>query len=140
MKIALLCSGLENVHRGHEVFARELFTLLGDSIDITLFKGGGASAPKERVIENIPRNAACLDHVHVAVSPKWAAAVMEGERIRIEGETFAYAALKPLLEGEFDVIHCLEREVCDVYFLMAGLFPPETCHAVILFKNTVSET
>lgn len=122
MKIALLCSGLGNVNRGHEVFARELFTLLGDAIDITLFKGGGESAHKEQVIDNISRNATCLDHVHVAASPKWAAAVKEGERIRIEGETFAYAALKPLLEGEFDVIHCLEREVCDVIYAQRHLF------------------
>lgn len=122
MKIALLCSGLGNVYRGHEVFARDLFVLLSDSIDITLFKGGGEPAAKERVIDNIPRNADCLKHIHVAVSPKWAEAVKEGERGRIEGETFAYAALKHLLEGDFDVIHCLEREVCDIIFDQRHLF------------------
>lgn len=122
LKIALLCSGLGNVHRGHEVFARDLFTLLGDSIDITLFKGGGESAPKERVIDNLPRYSACLNYIHVAASPKWAAAVQDGERTRIEGETFAYAALKPLLEGEFDVIHCLEREVCNIIYDQRHLF------------------
>lgn len=122
MKIALLCSGLGNINRGHEVFARDLFTLLGDAIDITLFKGGGEPAPKERVIDNLSRNAPCLQYVHVAVSPKWVEAAQEGERIRIEGETFAYAALKPLLEGEFDVVHCLEREVCDIIFDQRHLF------------------
>jgi hypothetical protein len=38
MKIALLCSGLGNIYRGHEIFARDLFNLVSDSVDITLFK------------------------------------------------------------------------------------------------------
>ena len=132
MKIALLCSGLGNIQRGHEVFARDLFTLLGDAIDITLFKGGGTAAPQELVIENIQRNADYMNHIHVAASPTWAEAVREQERIRIEGETFAYAALKPLLQGSFDIIHCLEREVCDIIFDKRHLFnkPPK-----ILFSN-----
>ena len=116
MKVALLCSGLGNVVRGHEVFARDLFNLLADSIDITLFKGGGESAPREVVVPNVPRNAPCLEQVHVAVSPQWAAAVQEQERLRMEHETFAYAALGPLLQGGFDIIHCLEQEVCNVMF------------------------
>lgn len=132
MKVALLCSGLGNVYRGHEVFARDLFTLLGDSVDVTLFKGGGKPAPREWVIDNIPRNAGCLDHLHVVASPKWAAAIAEGERCRIEGETFAYAALKPLLEGEFDVIHCLEREVCNIIYDNRHLFRSTP---KILFSN-----
>ena len=122
MKIALLCSGLGNVHRGHEVFARDLFKLVGDVVDITLFKGGGASAPEEVVVDNLPRNSACLDHIHVAVSPKWTGAKQEEERNRIEGVTFAYAALKPLLEGGFDVIHCLERDVCNIIYDQRHLF------------------
>ena len=43
MKIALLCSGLGHVDRGHEIFARDLFEMLKGSLDITLFKGGGQS-------------------------------------------------------------------------------------------------
>jgi 1,2-diacylglycerol 3-alpha-glucosyltransferase len=132
MKIALLCSGLGNVYRGHEVFASDLFALLGDAIDITLFKGGGEPAAKQLVIDNIPRNADCLKHIHVAVSPKWADSVKESERGRIEGETFAYAALKPLLEGNFDVIHCLEREVCEILFSQRHLFQKTP---KILFSN-----
>lgn len=132
MKIALLCSGLGNVFRGHEVFASDLFAMLGDAIDITLFKGGGEPAAKQLVIDNIPRNAACLKHIHVAASPKWAEAVREEVRGRIECETFAYAALKPLLEGEFDVIHCLEREVCDIIFNQRHLFRSTP---KILFSN-----
>ncbi|MFO1431115.1 MAG: glycosyltransferase family 4 protein [Candidatus Competibacteraceae bacterium] len=122
MKIALLCSGLGHVYRGHEVFARDLFDLIGDAVDITLFKGGGQGNSRERVIDHIPRGASYLEHIHVAVSPKWEEAVKEEERIRIEDETFAYAALKPLLEGEFDIIHCLEQDVCNIIYTHRHLF------------------
>jgi len=122
MKIALLCSGLGNVHRGHEVFARDLFDLLKDSLEITLFKGGGLASECEFVIDNVPRNASYLDHIHVAASAKWESSVREQERTRIETETFAYAALRPLLEGGFDVIHCLEQEVCNIIYSQRHLF------------------
>lgn len=122
MKIALLCSGLGNINRGHEVFARDLFTLLRDDVDITLFKGGGTSLPQEWVIDHVPRNAKYLDEMHLPVAPKWQSAAQEVERMRVEGETFAYASLKPLLEGDFDVIHCLEQEVCNVIYGFRHLF------------------
>lgn len=122
MKIALLCSGLGRVLRGHEVFARELFELLRGEVDITLFKGGGDASAAEIVIPNVPRTAACLADVHVAVSPRWRAAVQEQERLRIEHETFAYAALGTLLERGFDVVHCLEQEVCNIVYANRHLF------------------
>lgn len=122
MRIALLCSGLGNIYRGHEVFARDLFDLVSDSVDITLFKGGGHATANELVIDNIPRNAPYLDNVHVTVSPKWEAAVREQERHRIEAETFAYAALRPLLEGGYDIVHCLEQEVCNIIYGQRHLF------------------
>ena len=121
-RIALLCSGLGNIRRGHEVFARDLFDLLKAHLDITLFKGGGAVCDGERVLPHIPRNAASLDHIHAHASPKWQAAAIEQERLRVEAETFAYAALQPLLDGGFDIIHCLEREVCSVLYDNRHLF------------------
>jgi 1,2-diacylglycerol 3-alpha-glucosyltransferase len=122
MKIALLCSGLGHVDRGHEIFARDLFEMLKDSLDITLFKGGGEVATGERVIGNIPRNSLLLGEIKMAVSPKWASAAREQERIRVETETFAYAALRPLMEGAYDVIHCLEQEVCNILYANRHLF------------------
>lgn len=122
MKIALLCTGLGNIYRGHEIFARDLFSLVGDSVDITLFKGGGEPADKELVIPNISRNDPLLQHVRVPASPKWTAAAIATEQLRIEAETFTYAALAPLLAGDFDIIHCLEREVCELIYGLRHLF------------------
>ncbi len=131
-RVALLCSGLGHIHRGHEVFARDLFTLLRGAVDVTLFKGGGEHAPAEVVVDNVPRLSPLVAQVHVAVSPRWAEAVQEQERLRLEAETFAHAAIKPLLEGAFDVVHCLEQEVCRVVHANRHLFarPPK-----VVFSN-----
>lgn len=122
MKIALLCSGLGTINRGHEVFAREIFNLLKDQVDITLFKGGGANDNNEIVVDNIGRNSELLSEMKLSVSPKWESAVREEERMRVEGLTFAYSALKHLLADDFDVIHCLEQEVCNVIYENRHLF------------------
>jgi 1,2-diacylglycerol 3-alpha-glucosyltransferase len=131
MKVALLCSGLGHIHRGHEVFARDLFTLLEGRLDITLFKGGGAAAPREVVVPSLSRLSPALADVHLPVSPRWLEAAREQERIRIEGETFAHGALGPLLEGGYDVVQCLEQEVCNVVFDNRHLFrkPPKVVFA-----------
>jgi 1,2-diacylglycerol 3-alpha-glucosyltransferase len=122
MRIALLCSGLGHVARGHEVFARSLFDLLDGAVDMTLFKGGGDPGKRELVIPALRRGSPWLDHIHPIASPRWADAVREQERNRIEHETFAYAALAPLLEGNYDIIHCLEQEVCAVVYANRHLF------------------
>jgi len=122
MKIALLCSGLGHVDRGHEIFARDLFEMLKGTVDITLLKGGGSDTEGERVVDNIPRNSKLLAHIKLPVSPKWMSAAQEEERLRVETETFAYASLKPLLDGAYDVIHCLEQEVCNIVYAHRHLF------------------
>lgn len=132
MRVALLCCGLGNVLRGHETFATQLFEMLRSRCDYTLFKGAGPAGPGEVTVENLPRNSPLLGHVHPKANPRWAEAVREQERHRIEAETFAYAALKPLMEGGYDVVHCLEREVCAVLHRERHLFerPPR-----LLFSN-----
>lgn len=132
MKIALLCSGLGHIVRGHEVFARDLFELLSTELDVTLFKGAGEQTPRERVVPCVYRTAPQLDKVHTWVAPKWAEAVREQERTRIEHETFAYGAIGPLLEGAYDIVHCLEQEACNILYDNRHLFakPPK-----IVFSN-----
>nr|MCU0926509.1 glycosyltransferase [Hydrogenophaga sp.] len=121
-RVALLCPGLGRVFRGHESFARSLFDLLADSMDITLFKGGGPASLRERVVPHVPRDAASLEGVQLPVSPRWQASALGQERIRVECETFAWAALGPLLEGGYDVIHCLDRDVARVIHANRHLF------------------
>ncbi len=118
----MLCSGLGHIVRGHEVFARDLFDLLSDVVDITLFKGAGPATAREVVVPCVPRTSAALSQIQVNVAPHWQASVREQERNRIEHETFAYGALVHLLGGAYDVIHCLEQEVADIVFDNRHLF------------------
>lgn len=121
-RVALLCPGLGRVHRGHESFASNLFDLLSDSLDITLFKGGGPASAREIVVPHIARDAVGLQDIKLPVSPRWHASEAGQERIRIECTSFAWAALGALLEGGFDVIHCLDRDVCNVIYAQRHLF------------------
>lgn len=122
MRIALLCSGLGHIRRGHEVFARDLFDLLKPELDVTLFKGGGEPAECEVLAPNIPRNDQALAGVHALASAKWMAAAQEQERLRAEGESFAWGAMPMLLAGKFDIVHTLEREVCNTLWRNRHLF------------------
>ena len=122
LRVALLCSGLGHIVRGHEVFARDLFDLLTGSVDITLLKGAGSGLVNEIVIPSVPRTSTVLDQIKVHVAPHWAASVRDQERSRIEHETFAYGALVHLLGGDYDVIHCLEQEVANIVFDNRHLF------------------
>ena len=122
MKIALLCTGLGNIYRGHEIFARDLFSLVSSSVDMTLFKGGGEPAEKEVVVPNISRSSPLLQHITPMSSPKWASMAVTQEQLRIEAETFSYAVLGQLIEGDFDIIHCLEYEVCERLYGLRHLF------------------
>jgi len=107
-RIALLCSGLGHIRRGHEVFARDLFDLLKGELDITLFKGGGEPLEREVVVPNLPRNSPALAGVHALASSKWMAAAQEQEQLRAEGESFTWGAMPALLSGGFEIVHSLE--------------------------------
>jgi len=132
MKIALLCAGLGNIYRGHEIFAQDLFALLDGHADITLFKGAGAAAPRQVVVPTLARDAELLQHIRLPVSPRWHGAAVSQEQLRIEAETFSYGALPQLLAGGYDVLHCLEREVADRLYSLRHLFAQTP---KILFSN-----
>lgn len=132
MRIAVLCSGLGNVVRGHETFIRQVFDALESSLDMTLFKGGGEPKANEIVVDHVPRYSKLLDGMHVVAPPKWRSAAQEEQRFQVEMRTFAHASLAHLLAGGFDVIHCLEREVAEIVYQHRLLFanPPK-----VLFSN-----
>ena len=56
--VFLVCTGLGNVNRGYESFARESFEALKTStqFELYLLKGGGKRSNKELIVPNLPRN------------------------------------------------------------------------------------
>jgi 1,2-diacylglycerol 3-alpha-glucosyltransferase len=57
IKVFLTCPGLGNINRGFESFTRECFEAIShdNSLDVTLFKGGGESSKNEIILWNLPR-------------------------------------------------------------------------------------
>lgn len=120
--IALLCSGLDHIYRGHESFARDLLDMLSTDGRVTLFKGSGPDSLLEKRVDCITRLAPELAQIQPMCSPKWDNAFREHERYRIESESFAYGALPLLLQTQPDIIHCLEKEACQIIYANRHLF------------------
>lgn len=59
LRVDLLCTGLDRIRRGYESFARECFDALKtrEELDLHLYKGGGPSAPGERSLACLHREA-----------------------------------------------------------------------------------
>jgi glycosyltransferase involved in cell wall biosynthesis len=124
MKIALLCSGLGNIQRGHETFVRDIFDLLKKDVDITLFKGGGPKKSKEVIIQNIPRESELLKGLrkNLICSEQWKDSIDDEKRTELEMETFAYNVLPHLIKGKYDVIHCPDSHILDLIYEKRDLF------------------
>lgn len=54
-KLALACSGLGRINRGHETFIEEVAAMLGADANVPLYKGGAGGAPGRR-LPNLPRD------------------------------------------------------------------------------------
>jgi len=124
MRVALLCSGLGNVKRGHEVFVKDLFEILKDEVDITLYKGGGKKSSKQIVVSNIPRESESVSGLkqNLVCSEKWRNAIDEEKRTELEMTTFAYNVLPMLLNEGYDIIHCPDAIVIDTLYRYRDFF------------------
>jgi 1,2-diacylglycerol 3-alpha-glucosyltransferase len=71
VKVFVVCSGLGNIQRGYESFTQECFDALSqdNSLDITLFKGGGDSGPRTTPLWNLPRNS-CIANQLAQIASK----------------------------------------------------------------------
>lgn len=98
MKIALVSTGLGNVWRGYERFTFELFHLIQEEIDITLFKGGGEAKSKEIVLPHLRRDGILnrLPFIRRGIprSPYY-----------FEVLSFFLALIPSLERGRFDLVH-----------------------------------
>jgi 1,2-diacylglycerol 3-alpha-glucosyltransferase len=100
-RVLLACSGLEHAHRGFESFARECFEALrGEAgLELELIKGSGSSAPAERVIPTLTRD---------AVLAKLLAQLWRRESFRVEQISFGLSLLPALARRRPDVVYFSE--------------------------------
>jgi len=102
-RVALVSVGLGRVQRGFERWASDLFNVLHDKLDFTIYKSGGTRNDLERV-------------------PAWLRPVTAFARTAPLGRTeyhrdclaFGLCMLPDLMRGRFDVIHCVDPPVAVV--------------------------
>lgn len=109
LRVALACPGVGLVQRGFERMFHDLFKLMGSEIDVTLFKGGGPTSEREKVLSFLPRNGLFVKvlpiHKLVGRTP-----------IHVECLTFALALLPHLRAGRYDVVHCIDPPLARVLY------------------------
>jgi len=99
MKTALICPTVGQTRRGYERFFSELFEGLGPHIDVTLFKGGGSTTERERVVRHIRRTGALS---------KICRGRLQYPRYLVEFASFGWAITPHLLRGSFDLVHFID--------------------------------
>ena len=99
MKVALLCPTVGQTRRGYERFITDLFDLLKADVDITLFKGAGASGPAEKVVPHIKRT---------GLLSRPFPHRFRYARSHLEFASFAIAMFPHLQRGGFDLVHFID--------------------------------
>lgn len=106
-----LCSGLGTTQRGYEDFFDSLFIRLKESNDlqITLFKGGGPDAERERRLWNLPRQSKYA----VWLGEKLGRGNREiGRGYYIEQLTFFFALLPHLIIQRPQIVYVSDKDLC----------------------------
>jgi 1,2-diacylglycerol 3-alpha-glucosyltransferase len=110
MKIALVSSGLGNIWRGYERFTHELFHLLKDELDITLFKGGGSARFKEVVLWNLKRDGLLRRTPLVNEQRPRRSAYY------FEALSFFLSLVPHLKRGGFDLVHVTDAPLVNFFY------------------------
>lgn len=99
--VLLACSGLDHAHRGFESFARECFSALREEpgLDLSLVKGSGQSAPGERAVPALTRDAA----LSRALARAWGR-----EPFRVEQVAFGLSLWPVIRRRRPDVVYLSE--------------------------------
>jgi 1,2-diacylglycerol 3-alpha-glucosyltransferase len=115
VRVALACPGVGLVQRGFERMFLDLFDLVKDDLDITLYKGGGAQNEKEKTLVFLNRNGWVARHLPLHK-------LVGRTAIHLECLTFAIALLFALRNQEIDVVHCLDPPLAKLLVRLRGLF------------------
>lgn len=100
-KIAIVCPGIGQVQRGFERLFDDLFRLMRDEFDITLFKGGGARGRREKVLWFARRNGRLLQWLPLH-------RLFGRTAMHVEAASFALALLPFLILGRYDIVHAID--------------------------------
>jgi len=107
LKVALVSIGIGRVQRGFERMFTDLFGMLNDTLDVTLFKSGGARNSHEKV----PPLLSLTTAITRALPIRGHAG---GETYKGDCLAFGCSLLPELLRDRFDVIHCIDPPLAKV--------------------------
>lgn len=115
-KIALVAIGLGRVQRGFERYFTDLFQVLRDELDITLYKSRGANGAQESVPP--------LLQTATAVARRLPLAKAIGTR-EYNRDCIAYGLtlLPDLLRKRYDVVHCIDPPLAHVLARLQRTIP-----------------
>ena len=92
----------------------DLFTLMGGELDVTLFKGGGATSAREKVPAFLPRNGRFVKLFPIH-------SLLGRTPIHVECMTFALSLVWYLRDGQFDVVHCIDPPLARILYKLRRL-------------------
>lgn len=103
-KVFLICSGLGHIMRGYESFTEQAFQVLSQeqSLDITLFKGGGETREKEIYLWNFPRNTRTACRI---------AKYTKSNAYFVEQTSFFFSLLPYIQKEKPDIIYFSDNDV-----------------------------
>ena len=115
VKVAIACPGVGLVQRGFERMASDLFKLLREDLDVTLFKGGGQNEANEQRLIFITRHGRFQ---------KWFPIHRLVGRTSMHAEcfTFAISLLIAIRGKNFDIIHCTDPPLARILYKLRRIF------------------
>jgi glycosyltransferase involved in cell wall biosynthesis len=110
-RVAIACPGVGVVQRGFERFFGDLFDVVQDDLDVTLFKGGGPTTANQKVLNFTRRGGPLLRalpvHRLVGRTP-----------LHVECVTFGLALLPHLRAGAYDVVHTIDPPLTRLLYML----------------------
>jgi len=106
-RIALVSIGIGRVQRGFERMFTDLFSVLKDDFDVTLFKSGGLRSSREKV-PPLLRPATAIARA-LPLGGHAGGAKYKGDCL-----AFGLTLLPELLRNRFDIIHCVDPPLAKV--------------------------
>jgi glycosyltransferase involved in cell wall biosynthesis len=115
VRVAMACPGVGLVQRGFERMFQDLFDLLKDDIDVTLFKGGGQESKNERKLLFATRNGRFL---------KWFPIhkLLGRTEYHVECLTFALSLLLAMRGQGFQIVHCTDPPLTRILYKLRKMF------------------
>jgi glycosyltransferase involved in cell wall biosynthesis len=114
-KVALVSIGVGRLQRGFERMFTELFAVLKDDFDVTLFKSGGTRSSREKVPPFLGVNTAIARALPLGGHAG-------GAKYKADCLAFGLSLLPELLRERFDVIHCIDPPLAKFLTYLQRVF------------------